>query len=455
MKLRRFFLWFVCVSIVSTIAGGCGDDGPSKTYNHSPVIASLTATPDSVRTSGVSLLVCAATDPDGDSLSYEWTADAGVFSGGADSVAWTAPAAPGVYEIQVLVTDGRSGLDLDSIDVEVGVGVPEIQSLVATPSAVAPGEEVALVCVATDDDPEALAYFWHADGGTFAGSGDSVTWTAPPEEGVWEIRVRVDNGAGGSARDTVEVDVFGGTLLVQTRDGLIAVGLEGGSFVFAPDTAPVEVLGTRIFVKGGSSITELDHAGAAIGTVEILGPPVSGHNFVILPGAGFVFLDNVEDEMHFIDADGTFYDTVLMPEPSAENYQDVDGVVVGNRLIVSETGTTKLIAVELSDLSASIFRALDPNDGWLGAIDYWDGTYYLCRSQLIQRFTEAGGVEEVGPVPAGNITGIVRVGRYLYVVVNFEGTLRRVHAETGEVELLVDQLAYPQDIEYVPVDLTP
>jgi hypothetical protein len=49
----------------------------------------------------------------------------------------------------------------------------------------------------------------------------------------------------------------------------------------------------------------------------------------------------------------------------------------------------------------------------------------------------------------------VRVGRYLYVVVNLEGTLRRVHAETGEVELLVDQLDYPEDIEYVPVDLTP
>jgi hypothetical protein len=287
------------------------------------------------------------------------------------------------------------------------------------------------------------------------GTGDSVVWVAPGSEGVYEIRVTVDDGEGGIARDTISVDVFGGTLLIRTGDGLVAVRMDGGSFLFSTTAAHVEILGTRIFAQGWHSITELGHNGLEIETITASNPDVSGWDFVILPDAGFVYLDNVEDEMHFFASDGTFLETVAMPDSTPENLQNVSGVVVGNTLIVSETGTDKLIGVDLATREASIYRALDPNLGWLGAIDHAGGVYYLCRSQLIHRFTEGGPVIDVGTVPAGNITGIVSVGSYLYVVVNFEGTLRRVHALTGEVELVLDGLEYPQDIEYISVGLTP
>jgi hypothetical protein len=39
--------------------------------------------------------------------------------------------------------------------------------------------------------------------------------------------------------------------------------------------------------------------------------------------------------------------------------------------------------------------------------------------------------------------------------VNFEGALHRVDVRTGEDEILLTGLNYPQGIEYLPVALTP
>ncbi len=440
---------------VSILAAGCGEDNSPGPSNHSPSIVSLTATPNRVRTSGVSSIVCEAADPDGDSLRYEWVAQAGSLSDGSDSVSWTAPDAPGRYKILVVVTDGRYGVDTDSINVSVVVAVPEILSLTADPDLVAPGETVALVCATDDPGPDTLLFSWSADAGTFSGSGSSVEWTAPSAEGVHEIRVTVDNGKGGVARGAVRVDVFGGTFLVRTSGGLVAVRMDGASFSFAPSTAPVEVAGTRIFVKGDRSITELDHFGLPLSTITSTNPAVSGADFSMPPDLSFVFLDNAGDKMHFIDSDGSFYDTVLMPEASPGVLQHTSAVLVGNRLVVSETGTSKLIGVDLVDLAVSIFRSFDPGLGPLGPIDHSDGVYYLCRSQRIHRFTESGATEDLAELPAGSITGMVALGRYIYLVVSPEGTLRRVNIQKGEVELFADGLDDPREIEYVPVLLQP
>jgi len=452
MEKRTLLLLFLFVAIV---AAGCGEDNSPGPSNHSPSIVSLTATPSRVRTSGIASLVCEAVDPDGDSIRYEWTAQSGSLSDGSDSVSWTAPEAAGRYKILVVVTDGRYGVDTDSIDVSVVVGVPEILSLTADPDLVAPGERVALVCATDDPGSNTLVFSWSVDAGTFSGSGSSVEWTAPSAEGVHEIRVTVDNGKGGVARGSVRVDVFGGTFLVRTSGGLVAVDMDGASFPFASSTAPIDVAGTRIFVKGDRSITELDHFGLPLATITSTNPAVSGADFYVLPDLSFVFLDNAGDKLHFIDADGSSYDTVLMPEASPGVLQNVSAVLVGNRLVVSETGTTKLIGVDLVDLATSIFRSFDPGLGPLGPIGHSDGVYYLCGPRRIHRFTESGATEDLAELPAGSITGMVALGRFLYVVVSPEGTLRRVHMLRGEVELFADGLDDPRDIDYVPLRIQP
>ena len=55
-------------------------------------------------------LSVAATDPDGDSLSYQWRVTAGsVENRNAPSTVWTLPQGPGLHFAYVLVTDGRGG----------------------------------------------------------------------------------------------------------------------------------------------------------------------------------------------------------------------------------------------------------------------------------------------------------------------------------------------------------
>jgi heat shock protein HslJ len=61
-----------------------------------------------------------ATDPDGDELSYNWSASAGtVDKSTSNPMFWTTPAAAGTYEIKVVVDDGNNGVATKTKNVEV------------------------------------------------------------------------------------------------------------------------------------------------------------------------------------------------------------------------------------------------------------------------------------------------------------------------------------------------
>lgn len=77
--------------------------------NQPPVIVSLTAEPGKVELGGISTITCTAADPDGDTLSYTWSATGGTFSGAEGVISWKAPAADGEFVIGVTVDDGKGG----------------------------------------------------------------------------------------------------------------------------------------------------------------------------------------------------------------------------------------------------------------------------------------------------------------------------------------------------------
>jgi hypothetical protein len=58
---------------------------------------------------------CIASDPDGDELLFEWSADGGDISGEGAVVTWTAPPQGGEVTIIVTVSDGRDGTATESI----------------------------------------------------------------------------------------------------------------------------------------------------------------------------------------------------------------------------------------------------------------------------------------------------------------------------------------------------
>jgi thiol-disulfide isomerase/thioredoxin len=82
--------------------------------NHRPVITSLEADQDVIIPSGGCQIVCKATDPDSDELSYGWSASGGGITGEGANVTWTAPSSPGSYNITVIVMDSRGSAVTDT-----------------------------------------------------------------------------------------------------------------------------------------------------------------------------------------------------------------------------------------------------------------------------------------------------------------------------------------------------
>ncbi|HXK50610.1 MAG TPA: SUMF1/EgtB/PvdO family nonheme iron enzyme [Clostridiales bacterium] len=86
--------------------------------NDAPVINSLTAEPATVLQGGTSVLTCSADDMNGDSLTYIWSASAGILSGTGSIRTWTAPDILDTYTIICTVNDGILS-DTDTVSVIV------------------------------------------------------------------------------------------------------------------------------------------------------------------------------------------------------------------------------------------------------------------------------------------------------------------------------------------------
>jgi chitinase len=87
--------------------------------NTPPVVESLTTDCPKVKKGHSGTLFCLASDPDGDELSYEWSAERGSISGEGPEVTWIAPNEYGNFIITVTVSDGRGGEAICEISITV------------------------------------------------------------------------------------------------------------------------------------------------------------------------------------------------------------------------------------------------------------------------------------------------------------------------------------------------
>jgi hypothetical protein len=101
--------------------------------NEQPIITSLVADAEWTLLGGTLQLMCTASDPDGDELSYEWSTTGGDISSMGAIVNWTAPEEVGIYDVIVVVTDGHGSSATDSVSISVATGQPPvIEQLVIT-----------------------------------------------------------------------------------------------------------------------------------------------------------------------------------------------------------------------------------------------------------------------------------------------------------------------------------
>ncbi len=87
--------------------------------NNDPIINSITANPRKIHLGTDSEISCDAFDPDGDEITYAWSAEQGSFSGSGSQVIWTSPVEEGNYYLKCVIQDEYGATDSDSILVSV------------------------------------------------------------------------------------------------------------------------------------------------------------------------------------------------------------------------------------------------------------------------------------------------------------------------------------------------
>ena len=364
--------------------------------------------------------------------------------------------------VLVMMTSGCGGSDEPN-------RAPSISSLTANDNSIEINTAATITCTASDPDGDNLSYSWEADGGTFTQTGSNASWTAPEIPGEYTISVSVSDGQAASSSSSISIAVYGGTLLIQTRDGVAAVPLDedtsllsspedlqfaqNSSFILFDNDGEVEVQGTRIFVFRGQTKWEIDNQGSVISTTST--PPGIGlGGCTLLPDGRFTAVNNSTDNIFFISSAGLLLSSIPIPEASGPSNQNTEGVYAGNAYILSENGNNKLVKVDPTTYQASIFKDLTSLEGWLGAIDYRDDMYYLCQSKKVHKFTEQGDPTLICEVDSGNLVGICALKDYAYAVINFTGELIKIDLATGQVVVILSGLNYPEDIAFLPQTLT-
>jgi hypothetical protein len=156
---------------------------------------------------------CNASDPDGDVLSYNWSANGGNISGTGPGVIWTAPEEVGMYDITVVVDDGRGGEATGLLFLIASKGPPPtITDLVVTAEhpylkktttgyKVAKTYDYNIECIASGTGE--LVYEWSYTGGNISGEGSLITWTAPDTESDVTVTVKVFDGVDNWVRKSI------------------------------------------------------------------------------------------------------------------------------------------------------------------------------------------------------------------------------------------------------------
>ncbi|MCD6567317.1 MAG: PKD domain-containing protein [Dehalococcoidia bacterium] len=201
--------------VLSSACGSTAEPTPTPTPtpgqwpggNQPPVISSLTAAQTQVLPADIIELRCEASDPDGDTISYEWSADGGKFTGnGQPVVSWIAPEQYGTYNITITVDDSKEGITQENMQLSVVANRnPVITSLVANSTSVLPLGQSIITCIASDPDGDNVNYGWTASDGSITGVGNTVTWIAPDREGTFTVTVTVDDGHGGQNVDQIDI----------------------------------------------------------------------------------------------------------------------------------------------------------------------------------------------------------------------------------------------------------
>ena len=176
-------------------ANGKGQAAVNVKFNNWPTVTDVLATPGWIALGAPVSLSVTASDPDGDTLTYQWstgsTCASGSFTNATSATAsFTLPAsAPDTYcEFDVAVSDGHGGSTNGTMYLPVGappsIVAPAIVDAAQSASVVDPSATVMFSVEAMDPQASAMAFVWSKSAGSLSGQSDTadtsqVTLTAP------------------------------------------------------------------------------------------------------------------------------------------------------------------------------------------------------------------------------------------------------------------------------------
>jgi len=210
-------------NVTATVTDGRGGEVMKQVIievraNWPPEINSLVADADWTLPSSSIQVTCTASDPDGDALSYEWTATGGDIHGTGAVASWNAPQEVGIYHVTVVVRDGHGSSDTRTWPVTVATEQPPIiEDLIVTAEhcylltyswgyKVGKGQKYDIECIVSDTSGE-VSYNWSCTGGEFSGEGSLITWTAPSTSVDVTVTVIVSDIAGNMASKNIILNV--------------------------------------------------------------------------------------------------------------------------------------------------------------------------------------------------------------------------------------------------------
>ena len=106
--MKRFILLSVMVFGLLSCSNDC--KSPTESQNHAPMIKEIIKDLSEVPTNRWVTLTAIATDEDGDSLTYYWSASAGridAYETTENPTRWESPNDPGEYTVTCTVSDGK------------------------------------------------------------------------------------------------------------------------------------------------------------------------------------------------------------------------------------------------------------------------------------------------------------------------------------------------------------
>ncbi len=166
------------------------------TRRNEPPVATCAVASASIKQDETTTVRANAHDPDGDTLTYSWSASGGKITGSGDTATFDATGvAPGRYTATVTVSDGKLKVDCSTEIKVIKKNLPPTVTCEPTSATIIQGESVTIKGNAYDPNNDKLTHTWTVNGQKLAAEGPAITFGSEGRQpGTYTVVDTVSDG---------------------------------------------------------------------------------------------------------------------------------------------------------------------------------------------------------------------------------------------------------------------